>query len=62
MPPEPGVQGVEDELAAAEGVLARAGDFIVDAQAEALLEVWARVCNVAPYVALHLQENITFPS
>lgn len=50
-PAKPLGQRVEDELAAAEGVLAHAGDLVVDAQAEPLLEVRPCVCDVAPCVS-----------
>ena len=50
-PAEPLGQRVENKLAAAEGVLAHAGDLVMDAQAEPLLEVRPGVCDVAPCVS-----------
>ena len=54
-PVPPLLEGVEDELGAAEGVFAPARDLIVHRQAQALLEVRAGVRDVAPYEPLHLQ-------
>lgn len=59
-PVPPLFEGVEDKLGAAEGILAPARDLIVHRQAQALLEVWARVRDVAPYEPLHLQHAIMF--
>lgn len=53
-PVPPLLEGVEDKLGAAEGILAPARDLIVHRQAQALLEVRAGVRDVAPYEALHL--------
>ncbi len=50
-------QRVENELAAAKGVLAHARDLIVDAQAQPLFEVRPCVCDVAPCVSFDLARS-----